>query len=52
MYKGIVEDNENEKRHSCSVLQYVYINIIYEITFAKTKTNTKTRWDPSEFCTV
>ena len=25
-------------RHSYFVLQYIYINIVYEITFAKTKT--------------
>ena len=36
------------------MLQYIYINIIYEIFFAKTKTKTKknTRWNQSEFCTV
>ena len=37
-------------RHSYIVLQYNYINVIFQIIFAKTKT--KTRWDPSEFCTV
>ena len=48
-HKDIYKDKEKERRtfprrkgscirHSYFVLQYIYINIVFEITFAKTKT--------------
>ena len=46
------ENRGHSLRHSYFVLHHNYINIIFEIIFAKTKTKTKTRWDPSGFCTV